>query len=195
MTVRTAHGRARQLGAIAVVEALPVDELPAGVPDLSATPQPARDALGRFQAGHPSTTEAARSGGRSRRSTTALAHSLGVATQDEQWRAYLRKAEAFRRAQVRLLAANVGGGQCGPAPAALVASAALALAGSRLAYSRGDMALGARLASEVRQHLLGAHELAAREAAARPRPAGGAYAAKARAQLEARANQPKTEKE
>lgn len=166
--LRSAHGRARQLGRIAVVETPQLDELTAGVPDLSAAPQPARDALGRYQAGHPATIEAARSAARSRRARTALAHTLAVTTDDPVWKKYLGQAEAFRRAQVRLLASTVGGGMCGPAPAALVASAALALAASRYRYSQGQMTDGARLASEVRQHLLGAHELCAREAAARP---------------------------
>lgn len=169
MTIRSAHGRARELGALVVVETLPADELPAGVPDPSAPAQPARDAAGRYQAGHPATIAAARAAGRQRAGRTALAHTLGVTSEDPDWARFLRQAEAFRRAQVRLLAGSVGGGQCGPAPAALVASAALALAGSRLAYTRGDFVLGAKLAAEVRQHLLGAHELAAREATARPK--------------------------
>lgn len=169
MAIRSAHGRARELGAHAVVETLPVDELPAGVPAADAAPAPARDALGRYQAGHPQTVAAASAAGRARRSYTALAHTLAVTTTDPAFQRYLGQAEAFRRAQVRLLASTVGGGMCGPAPAALVASAALALAGSRYAYSSGDLQLGAKLASEVRQHLLGAHELAAREAQARPR--------------------------
>jgi hypothetical protein len=168
MTLRSAHGAARDGGALLVVETLPADELPAGVPAASALAQPARDGLGRFVAGDPRTVAAARSGGCSRRDRTALAHTLGVASDDPQWRTYLGQAEAFRRAQVRLLAETVGGGRCGPAPAALVASAALALAGSRLRYTQGLLLEGARLAADVRQHLLAAHELAAREAAARP---------------------------
>ena len=169
MTLRSAHGRARELGALAVIETLPVDELPPGVPEPSHGPQPPRRRGRGFQAGDPHTIAAAGSGGRSRRARTALAHTLAVTTDDPDWRRYLGQADAFRRAQVRLLSATVGGGMCGPAPAALVASAALALAASRLSYSRGDFVQGARLAAEVRQHLLGAHELCAREAAARPR--------------------------
>lgn len=169
MTVRRAHGRAAKLGALAVVETLPADELPRGEPDPSRAVQ-APPRRGRsFQAGDPHTLAAARLGGRSRRARTALAHTLGVTSEDADWSRFLRQAEAFRRAQVTMLAATVGGGVCGPAPAALVASAALALAASRLAYSKRDFALAARLAAEVRQHLLGAHELCAREAAARPR--------------------------
>jgi hypothetical protein len=145
-----------------------LDEMPAGVPAPSAAPEPARDESGRYRAGHPATRAAAAAAGRAKRDRTKLAHTLAVTTDDPGWRAQLRGADAFRAAQVRMLAQTVGGGQCGPAPAALVASAALALAASRLAYSRGDFVLGARLASEVRQNLLAAHELAAREAEARP---------------------------
>jgi hypothetical protein len=50
----------------------------------------------------------------------------------------------------------------------LIASAALALAASRYAYSNREFALASRLAAEHRQHILGAHSLAATEAKARP---------------------------
>lgn len=169
MTLRSRHGNARQTGVGPVVETMPADELPDGVPAPSTAPQPARDASGRFQAGTPQTRAMAAAGGRSRAARTHLAHTLGVSTDDPTWRTYLRQAEAFRRAQVRMLAQTVGGGMCGPAPAALVASAALALAASRYAYSQGDMVTGSRLSTEVRQNLLGAHELCAKEALARPK--------------------------
>jgi hypothetical protein len=155
---------------VAHVETERVDQLPAGLPAPDAAPQPGRDARGRLLAGHPATVAAASAAGRARRHYTALGHTLGVSSKDPEWQSLLRKAEAFRRAQVRQLAETVGGGLCGPAPAALVSSAALALAGSRKAYSDGDTSLGARLAAESRQHLLAAHELCAREALAR---AGG----------------------
>jgi hypothetical protein len=166
MSLRTAHGN-QATRALVVVETPPIDELADGVPAPSTAPQPARDAAGRYQAGHPATVEAARAAGRSRRARAGLAHTLAVDSKDPAWQAYLRQAEAFRRAQVRLLADAVGGGTCGPAPAALVASAALALAGSRYLYSQGDLPAAARLAAEVRSNLLGAHELCAREATAR----------------------------
>lgn len=168
MTVRRAHGNARRGGAVAVVEVLPVDELPAGLPAATRAPQPGRDALGHWLAGDPATRASALAAARAKRGRTTLAHTLGVTSNDDKvWARYLRQAEAFRRAQVRLLAGSVGGGMCGPAPAALVASAALALAASRYAYQQGRPLEGARLAAEVRQHLLGAHELCAREATAR----------------------------
>ena len=117
-------------------------------------------------AGDPATRRAASDAAKARRHRTALAGTLQVTSSDPEWSRLLRQAEAFRRAQVRLLRQAVGAGECGPAPAAMVASAAMALAGSRYAYQRGDVALGAKLAAEVRQHLLGAHELCAREGAA-----------------------------
>lgn len=169
MALRTRHGNAKRFGVGPVIETLPVDELPAGVPDASTPVGPARDKHGRYRAGHPATVEAARRAGHAKRHRTELAHTLAVRTDDPHWAALLRQAEAFRRAQVRLLAGSVGAGQCGPAPASLVSSAALALAGSRLAYGRGDLVQGARLAAESRQALLAAHELCAKEAMARPR--------------------------
>ncbi len=66
------------------------------------------------------------------------------------------------------LARTVGGGVCGPAPASIIASAALQLAASRFAYEvLGDVALGSKLSNDSRQNLLAAHELCAREAQSR----------------------------
>jgi hypothetical protein len=48
--------------------------------------------------------------------------------------------------------------------------AALAMAASRAAYAKGDLALGAKLGAEVRSCLLGARELCVREAQSRPDP-------------------------
>jgi len=154
------------------VEVPPVDELPEGTPDPDPRAEAARDPTGRFVPGA-RTSELAARGGRSLRERTALAHSLGVTAQHPVWRQYLRQGDAFRRAQVARLARLVGGGVCGPAPASLVASAAITLAASRLAFDRGELRLGARLAAESRQHLLAAHSLAALEgrAAAEVAPA------------------------
>lgn len=151
------------------VEVARFDEQPVGVPDPNAASTPARDASGRYQAGHPATVAAARSAGRSRARHTALSHTLGVTSADPAWLKLKGQAEAFRRAAVRALRESVGAGQCGPAPASCVASAALARAGSLLAFDRGDLELFSRLALESRQHLLAAQELCAREAQARPR--------------------------
>jgi hypothetical protein len=106
---------------------------------------------------------------------TSLARrlALGASFVDPRFEPYAKAARAFRRAQVTALARSVGGGHCGPAPASIIASAALQLAASRFAFEvLGDMTLGSRLANDSRQNLLAAHELCAREAQARPKPQG-----------------------
>lgn len=165
MTLRTGHGAGAGQPRI---EVLPVDELPVGVqaPE-QAESTGERQAGGRFA---PGARTAQSAGGLAHRSQTRLARrlALGDTFADPRFEPYARAARAFRRAQVTRLARDVGGGQCGPAPASIVASAALQLAGSRFAFEvLADMQLGSRLADASRQNLLAAHELCAREAAAR----------------------------
>jgi len=70
----------------------------------------------------------------------------------------------------------VGGGRIGPGPASVVSSAAMQMAASRWLYDLGAQ-LGdakalldaSRLADASRANILSAHELAAKEAEARPR--------------------------
>lgn len=169
MSLRTRHGNAAKYGVGLVVETPPLDELARGIPDPSKSVQAPRRRGRRFEAADPHTIAAARAGGRSRAGRSTLAHTLGVTSTDPEWRKLLGQAEQFRRQQVKELRDNVGGGKCGPAPAALVASAALALAGSKRAYAQGDASLGSKLSEQLRQHLLGAHQLCALEAQARPR--------------------------
>lgn len=168
MTLRTGHGRGAGSPRI---EVLPADELPAGVPaDARAESPSDRGERGKFAEGN----SLAASGGRARSGHTRLARRLrlGETFADPRFEPYAAAARGFRRAHVTGLARTVGGGHCGPAPASIIASAALQLAGSRFAFEvLGDMALGSRLADASRQNLLAAHELAAREAAARPRAA------------------------
>lgn len=172
MTLRTRHGNARKYGVGPVVETPPLDELARGMPDPSKGAQAPRRRGRRFEAADPHTIAAARSGGRSRAGRSTLAHTLGVTSDDPEWRKLLGQAEQFRRQQVKELRDNVGGGKCGPAPAALVCAAALALAGSKRAYMKGDASLGSKLSEQVRQHLLGAHQLCALEAEARRKQPG-----------------------
>lgn len=172
MALRTGHGTGR---GVPRVEVLPPDELPVGVPGQAHRETPTdRGTRGTFAHGN----RIAREGGRARAGKTRLASKLGLATLDEgaDFKPYKASAVAFRRAQCAELARNVGGGQCGPAPSSLVASAALQLAWSRylsdLAATTGDPDLAlksAKLADASRQNLLAAHELCAKEAAARPR--------------------------
>jgi hypothetical protein len=188
MTLRNGHGNG---AGVPRVEVLPVDELPAGVPDPQRCGQPAvqRDELGRL-AGSAAAAELGALGGRARagKSRLAVRLALGETFADPRFTPYAKAAKAFRRAQVAALARDVGGGRCGPGPSSIVASAALQLAASRFAFEvLGDLVLGSRLADGSRQNLLAAHELAAREALARPRPANHVLAA-----IEAAADAPTT---
>jgi len=98
----------------------------------------------------------------------ALLETLGLQSLPDELAPYVVAAEEFATAEVERLARTVGGGICGAAPASLVQSAALQLAASRAAFAAGDATQGSRLANDSRQNLLAAHELAAREAKARP---------------------------
>lgn len=170
MTLRSGHGNGR---GTPHVETLPVDELPAGLPAGARDGSPAdRGAGGRFARAN---TLAAR-GGRAKRGTSRLTSRLGLSTigEGDAFAPYRRAAATFRRVHCAELARTVGGGVCGPGPSSVVASAALALAWSRylsdLAASTGDAEMAmrsARLGETSRQHLLAAHELAAKEAVAR----------------------------
>jgi hypothetical protein len=159
------------------VEVLPADELPAGVPAWRPPTMPTeRTANGRFAPGS-ATAQAA--GGKAKAGSTRLARRLGLAVDipESQFSPYRRAAADFRRAQVAHLARTVGGGHLGPAPASLIATAALQLAVSRYLFDRAEtvsekeLTLASRLGNESRQNLLAAHELAAREAKCRPRDA------------------------
>lgn len=175
MTLRAGHGA----GAGAPrVEVLPLDELPAGVPGparRAATGN--RRADGRLAPGS-GTAELAAEGGRAKAERARLERLLGrVDLPDGHPVApYRRDAADWRDAHLARLAETVGGGEVGPAAQAIVSSAALQHAASRWLFDRAaveqdaKLALDAsRLADASRQNLLAAHELAAREAQARPR--------------------------
>jgi len=154
-----------------------VDELPLGVPSASAE---------LVSASASAAGAALRAGG-----DTAAAAELGrlgglaKAAQDRGLRVleglglkgvapanlapYLADAEAFAEAEIARLAAEVGGGVCGPMPASMVQSAALELAGSRAAYAAGDTSKGSRFAAASRQNCLSAREMCALDAQARKR--------------------------
>lgn len=168
MTLRSGHGNG---AGVPRVEVLPVNELPRGVQ------APAQDAStgerrpdGTWAKG---ARTAQRAGGTARAGATALARRLrlGDTFADPRFEPYARAARDFRRAQVTRLGRDVGGGQCGPGPASIVATASLQLAASRFFFEvLGDMTAGSRLGDASRQNLLAAHELCAREAQGRPKP-------------------------
>jgi len=83
---------------------------------------------------------------------------------------YITKAAEYQEFSLAWLSENVGQGSCGPAPASIVATAALQLAASRFALEKlGDVPLFSKLGDASARNLALAHELCAREAACRPR--------------------------
>jgi hypothetical protein len=174
MAIRTAHGKGAR-SAIVRAEVLPADELPQGVPQApsgAAEPEPQgeRDERGRWRKGARTwQSRAGKAVARKRAELSAL-RELGLrGIEPEALAPFLADARAFSEAERARLARVVGGGTCEGSAALLVDAAALATAASRAAYAAGDPALGARLSAEARSNLLGAHELCAREAKARPK--------------------------
>lgn len=172
MTLRTGHGTGK---GVPRIEVLPADELPAGVP-APPRPAPARDASGKFLPSD-GTSALAREGGKARAEALQLAQLLGLASFDDAhpYAPYARLAREWRDEHMATLAATVGGGAVGPGPASVVSLAALQLGASRYLFDQGARAGDAkmlldasRLGDSSRQSLLAAHELAAKEAAARP---------------------------
>lgn len=170
--LRKAHGRAAELGATTVVEVLPADEQPAGLPaPVPASAGPERDAHGRFL---PGARAAASKGGRARKNRTRLAAQLGLEdlAAAEDFRPYLEAADDFMRAHSAYLAEHVGGGAIGPDVGAIIVTAAWQLAASRYLNAKairegGDADLlgqASRLGNDSRQNLLAARELAAKAA-------------------------------
>jgi hypothetical protein len=110
-----------------------------------------------------------------------IVDSLGLSRIVEQttFGPYRAAAEEFV-AHHRSALAQQAGGELGPAPSTMVASAGLQLAASRWAFDRGAetsdpslIKLGSQLANDSRQNLLAAYELATREAKARAEASDG----------------------
>ena len=181
MPIRKGHGKG---AGTPHVEVLRANKLPDGVPDPNAGR--VRDARGHFLPGNP----LAARGGRARADYSLLSDQLGLPGVGTAVAKYLRLAVQFRRVHANELSNNVGGGVCGSGPSAIVNLASLSLAWStyfsdlaaatedeekRVAYAE----LAARHGQMCRQHLLAAHELAAKEAVSRGsgdqggRPAAG----------------------
>lgn len=174
MALRTAHGKAADLGALVVVETTPADELPVGVP-APARPDADRTDQGKFAPG-PGTAALASEGGKARVEAEKFRRLLGLVELPEghTYTDYLRLARELRDDHAGDLAAHVGGGRLSPGVSSIISSAALALAASRFLYDKGAelgspklLVQAARLADQSRTSLLTAHELAAKEAVAR----------------------------
>lgn len=156
------------------MEVSPVDELPDGIP---AGPGPGfdRDDAGRFLPSA-ATREMALRGAHAAGAARKLRRLLGLrdVPDDHPYQPYHRLAREWRDDHMRSLAATVGNGEVGPGPASIVSTAALQLAASRWladkAALEGDpkaILAASRLGDASRQNLIAAHELCAREAAAR----------------------------
>jgi hypothetical protein len=170
-------GREERTGAPLRVEVLPADEQPVGVP---APTEPARPqeavGMGRSSgkiADRSLAAELGRRGGQARaakaRELRALSGLGLLGATPDVLRPYLDAALEFAVSEVERLARECGGGVCPQNAAALVQAGARAMAASCAAYAAGDLALGAKLGAELRQHLLGARELTVREAQSRPK--------------------------
>ncbi len=175
MALRTGHGTGAGQPR---VEVLPPNELPAPVPGpLADDAPPVRRRQDGKLADSASAKALGKRGGDAKARRVRLVDSLGLSTVVEQttFGPYRAAAEEFV-AHHRASLAQQAGGELGPAPSTMVASAGLQLAASRWAFDQGAMKddaslikLGSALANDSRQNLLAAYELATREAQARPR--------------------------
>lgn len=173
VSLRTGHGKG---AGSPHIEVMPPDELPFPVTNgqsVAIEPTLDRDSHGHFS------SEGARLAGQrsgaTRRKAIRLIDSLGLSriAADNTFTPYRDAAEEFVEHHRGALAAQAGG-QLGPAPSTMVASAGLQLAASRWAFDQGAakndatlIKLGSSLANDSRQNLLAAYELAVREAQAR----------------------------
>lgn len=173
MTLRNGHGNG---AGVPRVEVMPADELPAGVP-APARPDASRDGAGRFTPGR-GTSDLARRAAKAAHESRQLAALLGLWEPPEghEFAPYARLAREWRDAHMSAVSASVAGGEVGPGPASVISTAALELAASRWLFDKGAkdgdakvLLEAARLGDSSRQNLLAAHELAAREAKARPK--------------------------
>ncbi|MES1186324.1 MAG: hypothetical protein ABUL60_21115 [Myxococcales bacterium] len=163
MALRSGHGNG--VGSPRI-EVLPADELPSVTPALAVRPD--RDANGRFVAGN--------TAGAAKRVRPGIRGALALGLADPRYRRFARWGARYATHRRRELA-ELHGGKISAGVGAMVESAALALAASRfvhlLAAETADTELfkqAAAMASTARQDELAAWELAAREAAGRPRP-------------------------
>jgi hypothetical protein len=183
MALRSGHGNG---AGVPRVEVLPPDELPSPVAAAVAVPgEPVRRRLDGKVADSASARALGQRGGVAKARRVRLVDSLGLSTvvAETSFGPYRTAAEEFVRHHLGELARQAGG-EVGPAPSTMVASAALQLAASRWAFDRAAekndpdlFKLGSQLANDSRQNLMAAYEMAVREAKARPRTPGDTLAA------------------
>jgi hypothetical protein len=172
--LRTAHGSAAQAGRTVVVEGAPADELPAGESRDArlALPPDASTRLARGEGAEVARAMQRRSAAAQaakRASSLRILTGFGLTPESvpPALAPHLEHAREWCDAEVARVAREVGGGVASPAVAALIQSAALAMAMQRHAVADGRAGDAARFGGEIRANVLAAHELAAREAKAR----------------------------
>lgn len=176
MVLRAPHGAAARSSSTPRVEVAEARKLPVGVldPKLAAAGTE-RGPDGRFVPGV--TTKAQVTGARARKNRLRLLESLHLAdlADDHAFVPHLRDAEGAIRDVVAELAGRVGAGELGPTALLILRTAAMQTAASTFFYAHGvrasDPALiekATKLGEGARQNLIGATEIAARIAKAKP---------------------------
>lgn len=174
MTLRSAHGAARDAGRVVVVETASASELPAYAPrDPALDPPPGTGSRlargGDAEAARALQRRSAEVQAAKRAASLRILEGFGLAPEQvpPALAPHLTHAREWCDAEVRRVAQEVGGGVASPAVAALIQSAALAMAMQRHAVAEGRASDAARFGGEVRANVLASHELASREAKAR----------------------------
>lgn len=137
------------------------DELSAGVRsqvDASDQRRPGGQLL-------PGASKVPSEGGKARKGTTKLSHSIEAPTLSPT---SVKRARTLRRAIAGEIASTVGGGICGVTCSLLVKFAAMKTAAAEEAFAIGDFESHRKLTESARMDLLYAREHAAKEAASRP---------------------------
>lgn len=173
MAHRTGHGNG---AGVPRIEVLPANELPQPLPAI-APPLVFRQGhrIGDSATARVLGAKGGREKAKRARTHTALHSALGLTelAADAAFAPYRAAGDAFVGEHLAALAMQAGG-EVGPGPASMVASAGVQLAASRYLSDRaaatGDakvFAQASTLANDSRQNLLAAYELAVREAKAR----------------------------
>lgn len=166
MALRTGHGQGRGTPHI---EVLPIDELPAPIPDEGAPLN--RRADGTFADSATAKALGAK-GGRAKFGRTRLMTGMGLAdiAEDSSFAPYANAGNEFAKMQIASLASQCGG-DVGPGPSTFIMSGAMQLAASRwvgdraIALSDPDLfKKSSDLMNASRQNIIAAFELATREA-------------------------------
>jgi hypothetical protein len=176
MALRSRHGTARSTGLGRMVETRPIDEQGPGVlAPVQAEAGNERRPDGTLCKG---ATTTPRKGGQARKNRLALTHQAPIreAAADPGFRPFLGKGVAWRKATMRYLAANVGGGECDMLTSTLVSLAADQVATAKYFAARAAISLDPKdfasqkaAADSAKQLVIAARDMCTEAAASRPR--------------------------